>query len=77
MVLLHGFPGFWYAWRHQIAALANAGYRVVVPDLPGYNTSVKPPRVRDCRPRVMAQEVADPPEIAAPSAAFVPHADLL
>ena len=50
VVLLHGFPGFWYAWRHQIAALANAGYRVVVPDLPGYNTSVKPPRVRDCRP---------------------------
>ena len=45
VVLLHGFPEFWYAWRHQIPALADAGYRVVAPDLPGYNTSDKPPRV--------------------------------
>jgi epoxide hydrolase 4 len=43
VVLLHGFPEFWYAWRHQIPALADAGYRVVAPDLPGYNTSDKPP----------------------------------
>jgi pimeloyl-ACP methyl ester carboxylesterase len=59
VVLLHGFPEFWYAWRYQIPALADAGYRVVVPDLPGYNTSDKPPRVRDYRPRVLVQEVAD------------------
>jgi epoxide hydrolase 4 len=59
VVLLHGFPEFWYAWRHQIPALADAGYRVVAPDLPGYNTSDKPPRVRDYRPSVLAQEVAD------------------
>jgi pimeloyl-ACP methyl ester carboxylesterase len=59
VVLLHGFPEFWYAWRHQIPALADAGYRVVAPDLPGYNTSDKPPRVRDYRPEVLAQEVAD------------------
>ena len=59
VVLLHGFPEFWYAWRHQLPALADAGYRVVAPDLPGYNTSDKPPRVRDYRPRVLAQEVAD------------------
>ena len=59
VVLLHGFPEFWYAWRHQIPALADAGYRVVAPDLPGYNTSDKPPRVRDYRPRLLAQEVAD------------------
>jgi epoxide hydrolase 4 len=58
-VLLHGFPEFWYAWRHQIPALADAGYRVVAPDLRGYNTSDKPPRVRDYRPRVLAQDVAD------------------
>jgi epoxide hydrolase 4 len=59
VMLLHGFPEFWYAWRHQIPALADAGYRVIAPDLPGYNTSDKPPRVRDYRPSVLVQEVAD------------------
>src|SRR5215218_7582422 len=59
VVLLHGFREFWYAWRHQLPALAGAGYRVVAPDLPGYNTSDKPPRVRDYRPRLLAQAVAD------------------
>jgi pimeloyl-ACP methyl ester carboxylesterase len=59
VVLLHGFPEFWYAWRYQIPALAAAGFRVVAPDLRGYNTSDKPPRVRDYRPGVLAQDVAD------------------
>src|SRR5215207_4304250 len=59
VVLLHGFPEFWYAWRHQIPVLAAAGFRVVAPDLRGYNTSDKPPRVRDYRPRVLVQDVAD------------------
>jgi epoxide hydrolase 4 len=42
IVLLHGFPEFWYGWRLQIGALAAAGYRVVAPDLRGYNLSSKP-----------------------------------
>ena len=42
VALLHGFPEFWYAWRHQISYLANAGYRVWVPDQRGYNLSDKP-----------------------------------
>jgi pimeloyl-ACP methyl ester carboxylesterase len=42
VVLLHGFPEFWYSWRHQIPALAAAGFRVVAVDLPGYNDSDKP-----------------------------------
>ena len=42
VVLLHGFPEFWYGWRHQIPALAEAGYRVVVPDQRGYNRSGAP-----------------------------------
>ena len=46
VVLLHGFPEFWYGWRKQIAALAAAGYRVVAPDGRGYNLSEKPPGVR-------------------------------
>ena len=37
VVLLHGFPEFWWSWRFQIAPLAAAGYRVVAPDLRGYN----------------------------------------
>jgi epoxide hydrolase 4 len=46
VVLLHGFPEFWYAWRRQILPLAAAGFRVVAPDLRGYNLSDKPRGVR-------------------------------
>lgn len=42
IVLLHGFPEFWYSWHHQIEPLAAAGFRVIVPDQRGYNTSSKP-----------------------------------
>jgi len=42
VVLLHGFPEFWWGWRRQIAPLAAAGLRVVVPDQRGYNLSDKP-----------------------------------
>ncbi len=42
VVLLHGFPEFWWAWRHQIGALAAAGWRVAAPDQRGYGTSDKP-----------------------------------
>ena len=42
VLLLHGFPEFWYGWREQFAPLAEAGFRVVAPDLRGYNLSSKP-----------------------------------
>ncbi|HEY4943219.1 MAG TPA: alpha/beta fold hydrolase [Rhizomicrobium sp.] len=42
VILLHGFPEFWFGWRYQIGALAAAGYRVVAPDQRGYNLSDKP-----------------------------------
>ncbi|KAJ0097374.1 hypothetical protein Patl1_29012 [Pistacia atlantica] len=42
VVLLHGFPEFWYSWRHQITYLANQGYHVVAPDLRGYGDSDSP-----------------------------------
>jgi pimeloyl-ACP methyl ester carboxylesterase len=42
VVLLHGFPEFWYGWRQQIEPLAAAGFRVIVPDQRGYNRSSKP-----------------------------------
>ncbi len=47
VLLLHGFPEFWWCWRHQLGALAEAGYRAVAPDLRGYGASDKPPRGYD------------------------------
>lgn len=47
IVLLHGFPGIAFTWRHQIPALVAAGYRVIVPDLRGYGQSSMPERVED------------------------------
>ncbi|WP_375437740.1 alpha/beta fold hydrolase [uncultured Hymenobacter sp.] len=49
VVLLHGFPEFWYSWRKQIPALAEAGYRVWAPDQRGYNLSEKPTGVANYR----------------------------
>ncbi len=47
LVLLHGFPEFWWGWRHQIGPFARAGYHVVVPDMRGYNESEVPSQVSD------------------------------
>lgn len=47
VVLLHGFPQNWWAWRHQLTALPDAGLRAVAPDLRGYGASDKPPRGYD------------------------------
>jgi len=46
VILLHGFPEFWYSWRHQMPVL-GAHHHVVAPDLRGYNLSDKPPHVSD------------------------------
>jgi len=46
IILLHGFPEFYYGWRKQIPALVEAGCRVIVPDQRGYNLSDKPKGVR-------------------------------
>src|SRR5437879_4698652 len=58
VILLHGFPEFWYGWRKQIPALAAAGYRVWAPDQRGYNFSDKPPDVRDYTLDKLAADVA-------------------
>ncbi len=47
VVLLHGFPQFWWAWRDQLVALSQAGYHVAAIDLRGYGASDKPPRGYD------------------------------
>ena len=56
VLLVHGFPESWYSWRHQIPALADAGYRAVAIDVRGYGRSSKPPAVEDYR---MLHHVAD------------------
>jgi pimeloyl-ACP methyl ester carboxylesterase len=57
VLLLHGFPQFWYEWRHQIPALVEAGFRVVAPDMRGYNLSDKPLGVRAYRVELLARDV--------------------
>jgi pimeloyl-ACP methyl ester carboxylesterase len=47
VLLLHGFPEFWWTWRHQLASLPAAGFRAVAVDLRGYGGSDKPPRGYD------------------------------
>jgi pimeloyl-ACP methyl ester carboxylesterase len=57
VVLLHGFPEFWYGWRAQIPALAKAGYRVIVPDQRGYNLSDKPKGIKAYRVDALVGDV--------------------
>ena len=47
VLFLHGWPESWYSWRHQIPAIAAAGYRVVAPDMRGYGETDAPPNVED------------------------------
>lgn len=57
ILLLHGFPECWYAWRYQLPALAQAGFRVVAPDLRGYNLSDKPRGVHAYRMECLIGDV--------------------
>jgi pimeloyl-ACP methyl ester carboxylesterase len=56
VLLIHGFPESWYSWRHQLPALAAAGYRAIAMDVRGYGRSSKPTAVADYR---MVKNVAD------------------
>jgi pimeloyl-ACP methyl ester carboxylesterase len=71
VVLLHGFPEFWWSWRHQIPALVAAGYRVVAPDQRGYARSDKPRSWRDYRIERLAADVAELIEAVGEERAFV------
>jgi len=57
VILLHGFPEFWYGWENQISYLAREGYRVLVPDQRGYNLSDKPKSLKDYSRDVLAEDV--------------------
>src|SRR5262249_15902504 len=57
VVLLHGFPEFWFGWRDQIAPLAAAGFPVVAPDLRGYNLSSRPMGIRAYSSSKLAEDI--------------------
>jgi pimeloyl-ACP methyl ester carboxylesterase len=59
VLLLHGFPQCWVAWRHQMPELAAAGFRVVAPDLRGYGGSDKPAGVAAYRTELLAKDTAE------------------
>jgi Predicted hydrolases or acyltransferases (alpha/beta hydrolase superfamily) len=56
VLLLHGFPEFWYSWRHQISALSEK-FHVVAPDMRGYNKTDKPPKIEDYSARNLISDV--------------------
>src|SRR5882757_9614171 len=72
VLLLHGFPTFWWTWRRQLTVLADAGFRAVAMDLRGYGGSDKPPRGYD--PFTLGGDVAGMiRSLGAPSATIVGH----
>ena len=74
IVLLHGFPEFWFSWRLQIAPLAAAGFRVVAPDLRGYNLSSRPEGVEAYSSTRLAADIRGLiRELGAESALLVGH----
>jgi pimeloyl-ACP methyl ester carboxylesterase len=74
VVLLHGFPEFWYGWHEYVGPLADAGYRVVVPDQRGYHLSDKPEAVSAYHPDALAGDVVGLLDaVDAPDAHLVGH----
>lgn len=74
VVLLHGFPEFWYSWRRQLPELAAAGFRAVAVDLRGYNLSDKPRGMRAYTGERLAKDVAELiPALGAERACVVGH----
>lgn len=57
VIFLHGFPEFWWSWRHQLEAFAKAGYWAVAPDLRGFNESDKPRGIRSYEVEELAGDV--------------------
>ncbi|NKB34383.1 MAG: alpha/beta fold hydrolase [Pseudomonadales bacterium] len=58
VILVHGWPESWYSWRHQLPALAQAGYRVVAPDMRGYGGSTIPEAIEDYNITELTADVA-------------------
>jgi pimeloyl-ACP methyl ester carboxylesterase len=58
IILIHGWPESWYSWRHQIPALAAAGYRVAAPDVRGYGSSDKPHEIEAYAIKALCADIA-------------------
>jgi pimeloyl-ACP methyl ester carboxylesterase len=74
VVLLHGFPELSYSWRHQVPALVDAGYRVIVPDQRGYGASDVPEAVDEYSLELLVGDVVGLLDrLDAPTATIVGH----
>ncbi|MGW0494554.1 alpha/beta hydrolase [Streptomyces sp. NPDC003007] len=74
VLLLHGFPESWYSWRHQLPALAAAGYRAAAVDVRGYGRSSRPPETDAYRMLQLVEDnVAVVEALGEPSAVLVGH----
>ena len=74
LIFLHGFPEFWFAWRHQIDHFVSSGYRVIIPDQRGYNLSDKPAGIASYSIDLLARDVVGVLDsVAVPKAFVVGH----
>ena len=71
LVFLHGFPEFWFGWRHQIDHFVSSGYRVIIPDQRGYNLSEKPAGIASYSIDLLAKDVVSVLDTVTDSKAFV------
>jgi epoxide hydrolase 4 len=71
LILLHGFPEFWFGWRRQIDHFVSLGYRVIIPDQRGYNLSDKPANVGSYSIDLLAKDVIGVLDQVGGSKAFV------
>jgi len=74
VLLIHGWPESWYSWRHQLVAIAAAGYRVVAPDMRGYGDSDAPAAAEDYRIDKLAADIVGVLDaLGEPTATLVGH----
>jgi len=71
LVFLHGFPEFWFGWRHQIDHFVSSGHRVIMPDQRGYNLSEKPAGIASYSIDLLAKDVVGVLDAVTGSKAFV------
>ena len=71
LILLHGFPEFWFAWRLQVDHFVSSGYRVIIPDQRGYNLTEKPSGIANYSIDLLARDVVGVLDTVVGSKAFI------